>query len=202
MKIKVCGLKNPENMSSVDRCEVDYVGMIFYSKSKRFVENVMPPTFAERVGVFVNESKEIIDDMIKRYNLSVIQLHGSEKPEFCRLIKENGAKVIKAISIEDESDIELSYDYQNDDCCDFLLFDTKCKTYGGSGRQFDWSIVENYKGRKPFFISGGIGVENAGEIKKIRNENFYGVDLNSRFEIEPGIKNIPLLKKFIEEIRK
>jgi Phosphoribosylanthranilate isomerase len=200
MKVKVCGLKYPENIVAVDQCGVDYVGMIFYNMSKRRVTKILPETVSKRVGVFVNESASVIENRIKEHSISVVQLHGEETPDFCREIKNMGVEVIKAISIGDENDIMKCADYEKDNCV-IISFDTKCAGYGGSGKSFDWNIIEKYKGEKKFFISGGISNEDVVRIKAIKNNNLYGVDLNSRFEIEPGLKDIALIKEFIKELK-
>lgn len=197
MKIKVCGLKHPENIEAVAALQPDYAGFIFYDKTPRYAAGLPVnalqalPDSIQKTGVFVNESAENIDKLIAEYGFNAIQLHGDESPEFCAAFK-GGVTVIKAFGLSEDFDFEQLKDYANN--VDLFLFDTKTKIYGGSGKTFDWTILDQYKLDVPFFLSGGIGPENIVEVKNITHSQFYGVDLNSRFEIEPGLKNIEKLK--------
>ena len=201
MKIKVCGMRNAENIAALGKLSIDYMGLIFYEKSSRFVEDFIQtdlPNEIKKVGVFVNAEKDYILDKVNKYDLKVIQLHGSETPEFCDELKKY-IPIIKAFSIENVSDLEQATLYL--DVCDYFLFDTKTPQYGGSGQKFDWSILEHYKGTKPFFLSGGISEDDVKIIKKINHPAFEGIDLNSKFEIEPALKDITKLEKFINDIQ-
>lgn len=191
MKIKVCGMCDPRNIASVAALKPDFMGFIFYKKSPRYVGALSPetvrgiPASIKRVGVFVNEEITVIEKMVEEYGLDFVQLHGDESVEFCRALKEK-CGVIKATSIARAPLYE--------DVADYLLFDTPTPHYGGSGQRFDWSELQNYKGSTPFFLSGGIGVENGREVKAL---DVFAVDINSRFETQPGFKNVELLKDFM-----
>lgn len=202
MKLKVCGLKDPENIKQVAALKPDYMGFIFYRESKRFVGDdfVMPiiSTEIKKVGVFVNASASDIIDKIDEYKLDLIQLHGDERPEFCEVLN-HVIPVIKAFGIDESFDFKILESYKN--ACRYFLFDTKTKEYGGSGKQFDWTILEKYNNSLPFFLSGGIGLEEIGRLRienwKIGKLENFAVDVNSKFEIEPGIKDIKKIEKVI-----
>ena len=205
MLIKVCGMRDKDNIRAVENLDIYIMGFIFYNKSSRYFydggssENI--PHKCKRAGVFVNMDIDEIDDIAKEMQLNYIQLHGDETPSFCREVKERGYSVIKAFHIETEHDLSsIDKEYHNN--CDLLLFDTKCSGYGGSGKQFDWNILNNYAGPTPFFLSGGLGIENLDNVKNFKNKYFMGVDLNSKFESSPGIKEIKLLEQYITEIQK
>lgn len=207
MKIKVCGMKNPENILALAKLPIDYMGLIFYPKSPRYIQNLdssvlnILPDNIDRVGVFVNENIESVLEQINKYKLSVVQLHGSESIEYCYAIKAEfpNLSLIKAFNISEEADFLSTKEYEN--ACDFLLFDTKTSQHGGSGIKFDWSILNQYKGKLPFFLSGGISVEDVKAIKSISHPQLYALDLNSKFELEPGLKNIDLLVQFINQLK-
>ncbi|WP_165040171.1 phosphoribosylanthranilate isomerase [Dysgonomonas sp. ZJ709] len=206
MKIKVCGMKDPQNIEALGKLPVDFMGLIFYPKSPRYINdldpqvlNVLPKTI-ERVGVFVNEDIEVVSKQIAKYNLNKVQLHGQESAEYCSQCKSlSDVEVIKAFNVSEEKDFEQTKEYET--VCDYFLFDTKTKHHGGSGLKFDWSILEAYKGETPFLLSGGISVEDVENIKSLSLPKLYALDLNSKFETEPGIKDIPLIEKFIKELR-
>ncbi len=198
MKIKVCGLRDKENIKAVAALAPDYMGFIFYGLTPRFagdmpVENLdgIPSTLI-KTGVFVNETAENIKAAIDKYKFSAIQLHGSEGPDLCALFK-GQVKVIKAFGLSEDFDFEQLYAYA--DHVDFFLFDTKTKIHGGSGESFDWSILDKYELDIPFFLSGGLSLDNLDEVKHISHPQFYGVDLNSRFETAPAMKDIDKLEK-------
>jgi phosphoribosylanthranilate isomerase len=200
MKIKVCGMKYPDNIKELIRLPIDMLGLIFYKKSARYAGHLpagelpsIPPNI-QKAGVFVNASEEDIFAKIREYDLQIVQLHGYESPDFCRAIKNRGIKVIKAFQIEKMNDFEKCNLYEN--ACDCFLFDTKTPQYGGSGKKFDWGILSSYNGETPFLLSGGIGAEDAGTIRKIQHPKLFGVDLNSRFEMSPGKKDIEKLRAF------
>ena len=204
MLVKVCGMREPENIETVAQLGVDMMGFIFYPKSPRFASQSVARTAADknvcRVGVFVNESVELISDKIQLFDLNAVQLHGNESRELCeQLHEQNGLlKVIKAISVSTAGDIQKYKEYVG--AVDHFLFDTKCKTVGGSGQQFDWQVLENYDGDVPFILSGGIGPEDVERIRNFHHPKCIGIDLNSKFEMEPGLKDVEMLKTFLENI--
>ena len=204
MLVKVCGMREPENIEKVAQLGVDMMGFIFYPKSPRFASQSVARTAADknvcRVGVFVNESVELISDKIQLFDLNAVQLHGNESRELCeQLHEQNGLlKVIKAISVSTAGDIQKYKEYVG--AVDYFLFDTKCKTVGGSGQQFDWQVLENYDGDVPFILSGGIGPEDVERIRNFHHPKCIGIDLNSKFEMEPGLKDVEMLKTFLENI--
>lgn len=202
MIVKVCGMCDSQNIHDVARASADLIGMIFYDKSPRFV-NAVPdiPKEVKRIGVFVNDTVESITAKAHDYGLDMIQLHGNETPEFIRSLRAAlpGSGIIKAISISTADDLALCSQYE--DCADMLLFDTKCISAGGSGRQFSWSILNGYHGTLPFLLSGGIGPGDAPRIADFHHPMMVGVDINSRFETEPGIKDSEKIRKFIKKLR-
>ncbi len=201
MIIKVCGMKEEQNIHALDLLQPSYIGLIFYEKSPRFVgENEIPKTEAQKVGVFVNSSLDCIVAQANKYEFTHIQLHGHEPISLAESLFEKGFKIIKNFSISDEIDNDAMEAWQP--FCEYFLFDTKGKGWGGTGEKFDWRLLHDNKLETPFLLSGGIAFEDASEIKKIKHKAFAGIDLNSKFEIEPGIKNIEQLKIFIDEIRK
>jgi len=203
MIIKVCGMKHPDNISDLNKLPIDFMGLIFYEKSPRYIGNLNPEEVRikggkEGVGVFVNANETHIMQMANKYNLDLIQLHGNESPEFCKKLNET-MPVIKAFSIADASDFEQTKAYEG--LWGYFLFDTKTPQYGGSGQKFDWRILEEYKGNTPFLLSGGISIDDTEAIKQIKHPRFAGIDLNSRFEIKPGLKDINLLQQFINTLK-
>lgn len=198
-------MKYPENILEVGALLPDYMGFIFWEKSARYFDGEMPnlPKSIQKVGVFVDASLEEILDKIEKYDLQAIQLHGQESVEFCKDLKKNAPKlidVIKVFSILDTFDFRELKPFEN--ACDYFLFDTKGKLPGGNGTSFDWKVLENYPSTKPFFLSGGIGMEEIEGVKEILKTNLpiYAIDINSKFEIEPGLKNIERLKDLKIEI--
>ena len=202
MLLKICGLKDKENIEQIAALRPDFMGFVFYSPSKRFVGEGfnMPviPSEIKKVGVFVNAKADYIIEKIDRYKLDFIQLHGNESSSFCEVMS-HLVKVIKAFGMDEHFDFNVLNAYKN--VCEYFLFDTKTTEHGGSGKQFDWTLLEKYDNTVPFFLSGGIGLE---EIKEVQNLptgqagskfKVYCVDVNSKFEIEPGLKDIEKLKK-------
>ena len=191
--LKICGMKYPDNILEVSQLLPDYLGFIFYEKSSRYFDGKIPklPESIKKVGVFVNATYEEIISKIEKYNLDLIQLHGNETSEFCLKFKNLDNEIIKVFSVDDDFDFDNLEIY--DSACDYFLFDTKGKLHGGNGVTFNWQILEKYKSNKPLFLSGGIGIE---EIEKLKTLNLpiYAIDVNSKFETEPGLKNIELLK--------
>lgn len=202
MLVKVCGMRDGENIRLVENLSVDLMGFIFYSRSPRYV-NSLPeylPRSTGRVGVFVNEELRVIEDTIIRYGLTHVQLHGCETPSACEVLRRRGMQVIKAFSVSVPEDLMVTGRY--DGCCDFFLFDTSTSGYGGSGCSFDWGILQHYTGNVPFFIAGGIGENDAERVLDFRHPQFAGVDLNSRFEVSPGIKDIEKLDRIITKLKR
>jgi len=204
MKIKVCGLKEPGNIKAIAELMPDYMGFICYGPSPRFINNLpidvleTLPQSINKTGVFVNESAETIENLIDKYGFNTIQLHGNESPDLANSFR-NKVTVIKAFGLNSDFDFEQLKDYT--DKVDYFLFDTKTDLHGGSGKTFDWSILDKYKLNIPFFLSGGLSLDNLEEVKNIDHPQFYGVDLNSKFETSPGIKDIEKLKQAFELLK-
>ncbi|MCX2477416.1 phosphoribosylanthranilate isomerase [Pedobacter sp. MC2016-05] len=206
LKLKVCGMKFAANIASVAALQLDYLGFIFYEQSPRFISDVSAelikyvPHQIKTVGVFVNEDLEVVKKKVNLYQLKAVQLHGNESVEYCNELKEsfNSLEVIKAFGVEEEFDFSVLDVYEN--VVDFFLFDTKTKAHGGSGKTFDWKILENYKLNKPYFLSGGIDLEHAAAISKIENSRLYALDINSRFEIEAGVKDVQKIGEFFAKL--
>jgi len=201
MKVKVCGMKNPENMRVLAELPIDMMGMVFYEKSPRCVDerdadkiNALSLNIP-KVGVFVDATKGAIMNKVKQFGLQSVQLHGNESPEFCRELRKSGVKIIKAFQIKTSEDLNACLPYK--DCCDYFLFDTPTSKYGGSGNKFDWEILSAYSGTTPFILSGGILPEDAETIKQLDFPQLFAIDLNSRFEIAPGIKDIDSIRRFL-----
>lgn len=200
MKLKVCGMKYLENIQEVAGLKPDYLGFIFYDRSKRNFEGVIPkiPKGIKKTGVFVNEYLEILVSLAQEYQLEALQLHGDESVEFIQQVKEHLPKVeiIKVFGIKDSFDFSVLTPYE--DIVDYFLFDTKGKERGGNGITFNWKVLEDYSSTKPFFLSGGIGLEEVEAVKEIAKANLpiYAIDVNSKFETKPGFKAVGKLKKF------
>lgn len=201
MLVKVCGMRDPQNIEAIENMGANWMGFIFYTKSPRFVDTkpLYLPTKAKRVGVFVNEATDTIRYISEQYQLDIVQLHGSETPDECAELQEAELTVMKALQVKDKFPTALSKSYQQ--ACRYLLFDTQTKGYGGSGNKFDWHILADYHGDTPFLLSGGISADDAQSILKINHPQLVGVDINSRFETQPGIKNVALVQQFINQIR-
>ncbi|MBD1384981.1 phosphoribosylanthranilate isomerase [Mucilaginibacter rigui] len=203
MKIKICGLRDPENIKAVEALAPDYMGFICYDKSPRFIsgmeddELVNISTGITKVGVFVDEDADSISKLIYKYKFDAIQLHGNESPAFCDMFKHE-VQVIKAFGIDENFDFAKLDAYINH--VNYFLFDTKTPVHGGSGQIFDWEILNKYKLNVPFFLSGGLSADNLEEVKKITHPAFYGVDLNSKFELSPGLKDIDKLTQAFNTI--
>jgi phosphoribosylanthranilate isomerase len=206
IRVKVCGMTSADNVTEIAEAKPDYLGFIFFPGSKRYVgedpENRLFHNVAagiKRVGVFINEDNHKILNCSINKSLDMIQLHGVESPFSCLQLKSSGMIVVKAFSIGEKFNFENLFKYMPG--CDYFLFDTKSETPGGSGKKFNWNILEGYSLDKPFFLSGGIGPEDAGLIKTLSNRGLFAVDINSRFETVPGIKDPVVVKTFIEEIK-
>lgn len=204
MKIKICGLKHPENIAAVSGLKPDYMGFICYAPSQRYAADLHTDTLAAlpegvyKTAVFVNEDAETIAKLIDTYSFDAIQLHGNEDAEFCDQFI-NKVTVIKAFGIDEAFNFERLNPFIGH--VNYFLFDTKTAKHGGSGVAFDWSLLDNYKLDIPFFLSGGLSLDNLESVRAIQHPQFYGVDLNSKFETEPGLKDIDKLKMAFEILR-
>lgn len=202
MMVKVCGLKHEQNIREVIPLRPDAIGLIFHPESPRYVNTSFSEATLDamqmipyRVGVFVHQSIEEIPKILVTYQLNSVQLHGPYTPEDCENLKNRGLKIIKAIMIDKEIQ---SSDYQAySDCVDYLLFDTKGPQPGGNGIGYERDLLKNYQSKTPFLISGGIDLDEAMALRNFNHPAFAGIDINSKFEVEPGIKNIERLKKLL-----
>ena len=207
--VKVCGMRDADNIRQVEALGIDWMGFIFWPKSSRYVAE-MPsylPTKCKRVGVFVDASIGDVMTIAEQYQLDIIQLHGQESPSYItqlisHLSRLRNVKIIKAFNIATAIDFEATKRYE--DYVDYFLFDTKGKSVGGNGEKFDWSVLSSYKGQTPYLLSGGIGPDDAerlsSEFSPLYSKPCAGLDLNSRFESTPGYKNVDTLKAFIKEL--
>lgn len=197
-------MKYPENIQAVAALQPDFMGFIFYPKSPRYAEPLDLYTLnrllasIKKIGVFVNEELEKILAVVFKYRLDGVQLHGAENVEICKKLKDAGLIVLKAFPIAEAYNFNVTGNYEG--TCDYFLFDTKTDAYGGSGQKFDWTILNEYKGETPFLLSGGIAADDAEAILKIKHSKFAGIDLNSKFEVNPGMKNVELLEEFIASL--
>ena len=216
MRIKVCGMRNPENIEALAQLPIDFMGFIFYAKSPRYAgqkktEQWMSKKGREllskvaKVGVFVNAEIEDVVNRIHDFELDYIQLHGAESPEYCRELFDlwgfssiRKASIIKAFSIDEDFDFSSTAPFTS--YCKYFLFDTKGASFGGNGVQFDWQMLDQYQGVTPFFLSGGIGPDSVAAIHAVRHPQLAGIDINSKFETEPGEKDIPRIAQFITEL--
>ncbi len=204
--IKICGMKIPDNIRAVAALQPNFMGFIFYPKSPRYAEPLNITTLNElpasikKIGVFVNEDLENILTIATKYNLDGVQLHGNELESMCKELHKSGFIVIKAFPIAEAYNFKVTKKYEG--TCDYFLFDTKTDAYGGSGVKFNWGMLNEYVGETPFLLSGGIAADDSEGILKIEHPKFAGIDLNSKFELKPGEKNVELLRGFLKEIRK
>jgi phosphoribosylanthranilate isomerase len=227
--LKVCGMKYTENIKQVAALRPDYLGFIFYEKSKRNFEGIIPelPKSIKKVGVFVNEYLEIVVSLVEEYQLDAIQLHGDETDSYIQelksqlavrralfieenkhqkkqknkhLISDEKVEIIKVFGVKDAFNFDVLKPYL--ELVDYFLFDTKGKERGGNGTKFDWQVLEKYPFEKPFFLSGGIGLDDLEQLQIMAKSNLpiYAIDVNSKFETEPGVKRIEDLEKFKEKI--
>ncbi|MEZ4884598.1 MAG: phosphoribosylanthranilate isomerase [Chitinophagales bacterium] len=200
-------MKYADSIAAVAVLQPDYMGFIFYEKSKRFVgENfdaditVALPSMIQKVGVFVNADFDYITSKVAKYGLQCVQLHGGESPELCKRLQQIGIEVIKVFSVGEDFDFAELKVFEN--CCDYFLFDTKGKEHGGNGVTFNWEVLANYPSEKPFFLSGGIGLEELPLLSKLQLPQLYAVDVNSRFEVNPAVKDVSKLKKLTKQLKK
>ncbi len=193
-------MKYQDNIKQVAELQPDYLGFIFYEKSARNFDTIIPelPKSIKKVGVFVNADLDFVLEKVKIHNLQAVQLHGEESPEYCKKLQSKNIEIFKVFSIKDTFDFSVLKPYEG--IVDYFLFDTKGKLPGGNGYTFDWTILNNYPSTTPFFLSGGIGLNQKKDIKKFQQSEAskycYALDVNSKFEIEPGLKNIEDLKEF------
>jgi phosphoribosylanthranilate isomerase len=207
LKIKVCGMRESQNILALAELQPDFMGFIFYPKSARYTGDILEkeilkslPRSIQKTGVFVNESLEKVIDISKEYRLDFVQLHGNETVEFCEQLKKEVLKIIKVFSVDNSFDFSETIHFEN--FADYFLFDTKVEGgYGGHGKAFDWNILEEYKGRTPFLLAGGISLENLEDLGIIKNRNFVGIDVNSKFELSPANKDIEALKELFQKIK-
>lgn len=198
MKIKVCGMRENQNILALRELRPDYMGFIFFKGSKRFVnsfDKALIPALEgiKKTAVFVNAPMSQVQEVVTHFQFEAVQLHGQESPEYCAQLKENcGVELIKAFGIKDAVQWEEMSAYRAS--ADYFLFDTFTESHGGSGKVFNWGVLKEYPFSTPYFLSGGLGVEQVQKAYSLKDDRLYGVDLNSRFELEPGIKNIKLLE--------
>jgi phosphoribosylanthranilate isomerase len=202
LKIKVCGMRDRENILQIKELNPDYLGFIFYPNSPRYVEAIDKSVLSllqpiKKTAVFVNATLEEVKTTVKEYHFDAVQLHGNESPDYCNEVKKEDVEVIKAFGIHENFDWKLLEPYL--DVVDYFLFDTYTSAHGGSGKTFNWKVLKEYPFEKPYFLSGGIGPENVESALAIQDERLYGLDLNSKFEHSPGLKNIELLKTILKK---
>lgn len=202
MMIKVCGMRDEHNIRAVEHLDIDWMGFIFYPLSSRYVGEQLSylPEKVTRVGVFVNEQPEIVRKRSEQSRLQILQLHGKESPAYCRELKKQGYRVIKAFGIETDQPFPTENVQRYEGSCDYFLFDTKTPIHGGSGQKFNWELLNDYRGTIPFLISGGLSPGDAEVIKAFSHPQLMGVDLNSGFETSPAVKDTTLLQTFIEQL--
>ena len=198
MIVKVCGMRDEENIRQVEALGIDLMGFIFWPRSSRYVAERPSylPTRCKRVGVFVDEEIETLKRIADDYALDVIQLHGHETPAYVAQLQ--GRSVIKAFNVATAADFVQTKDYAG--LADCFLFDTKGKAVGGNGEKFDWSVLDDYTSDTPFLLSGGIGPDDAERVKAFRHPRCIGIDLNSRFELSPAFKDINKLQDFLNAL--
>lgn len=204
MIVKVCGMREAENIRAVEALGVDWMGFIFWEHSSRNIcqRPAYLPTRAKRVGVFVDAPLDVVCQHVETFGLDVVQLHGSESPAFLYDLRKALAGevlIVKAFSIATRDDLLQTSLYEG--LADYFLFDTKAQLVGGNGRKFDWTVLAHYDGSTPFLLSGGIGPDDASRLSAFSHPRLAGIDLNSRFEISPAQKNVELLKQFLYDIQ-
>lgn len=205
MQLKVCGLTDINQINVLSDLEIDRLGFIFYKKSPRYVGDKLSKedivkinSKVNKTGVFVNEEAHLIEDSIRKFKLDSVQLHGEESPGFCNELKIK-TEVIKTISIKNKDSFTEIEKYK--EACDYFLFDTYSEAYGGTGKKFDWSWLNYYELNTPFFLSGGIDITDITSIQAINHPYLIGIDVNSKFELDPGIKDITKIKQLIKLIK-
>lgn len=225
LTIKVCGMRDADNIRAVERLGIDWTGFVFWQGSPRYVSQIRSragiipdyssigespekggTVYPKRVGVFVDDMPQNIITRVVNYNLDIIQLHGSESPVMIDNLRRTigqdihaGIRIMKTVSVKDKEDVRRYKEYEGH--VDYFLFDTRTPLMGGSGDKFDWDVLEEYDGNVPFLLSGGIGPDDAERVRGFSHPQFLGIDLNSRFETEPAMKDVDKLRKFIEALR-
>jgi phosphoribosylanthranilate isomerase len=206
MKIKVCGMRDKENIEALMALKPDFMGFIFYPGSPRFAGDQLDkdlllsfPSEISKTGVFVTEDEDYILKQTETYQLQFVQLHGNAGPGLCRNLKDKGIGIIKAFSVDDQFDFDKTGEFKS--CSDYFLFDTKGDGYGGHGVSFNWEILHKYDQEIPFLLAGGINSDNIAGLALLKDTNILGIDVNSRFEISPGFKDIEALEKLFKIIR-
>ena len=198
-------MKHAANIAAVADLRPDYLGFICYEKSPRYISEVSAelikyvPQEIKTVGVFVDEDLEVVKSLIAKHYLKAVQLHGKESVTYCEELKKIGVEVVKAFGIHPDFDFSVLEAYEP--VVDYFLFDTQTPVHGGSGKVFDWTLLNHYQLNKPYFLSGGIDLGHAEQIKKIKDERLYAVDINSKFELEPGLKDVDKLNEFFKELK-
>jgi phosphoribosylanthranilate isomerase len=205
MLLKVCGLRESENIKQLNQLEIDLLGFIFYPPSPRYAADCLDADLLAqiakpKIGVFVNESNEKMLTLMGKFHFNYLQLHGNEEASQLKELQEKGIKLIKAFQINEAFDFTQLSKYQT--YCDYFVFDSANKNYGGSGEQFNWLQLKNYTLTIPFLLSGGLSADDILSIKKFQHPQLAGIDINSRFEIEPGLKNTELIAHFIHQLKK
>ena len=204
MKLKICGMKYHDNILKVAALKPNYLGFIFYDKSPRFVTEPLPEISKniKKVGVFVNSTIETIITIINNYDLQAVQLHGQETPEFCQKLQKKQIEIIKVFSIKDQFDFNQLSAFEN--LVDYFLFDTKGPNPGGNGYCFDWYILNQYNSKTPYFLSGGIGLDDIKSIQNFKNspaaQHCFAIDVNSKFELKPAYKDDVKLKQLMQQL--
>jgi phosphoribosylanthranilate isomerase len=206
MKVKVCGLKNRENIREIVSCKPDFLGFIFYPPSPRYVGERFDvrlmrsiPPYINKTGVFVNQDYETIVRLVEQYGLHFVQLHGDEDVSFAAALKAKRIAIIKAFRVDENFDFNNTEPFLSS--CEYFLFDTKSESYGGNGKKFNWQVLQRFSYKKPFFLSGGIAPGDADSIVALQHPSLLGVDLNSGFEISPGFKDVFKVNEFIKIIK-
>lgn len=201
MIVKVCGMRLAENIREVEAAGADWLGLIFFPRSPRFVTDkpAYLPSKAKRVGVFVNACENEIMEKAKTFGLNLVQLHGQEPPELCERLHAEGLEVIKVFSLKSVHDLQSVSAYEGK--ADFFLFDTPCLEFGGSGKVFDWTLLQSYSGSTPFLLSGGLRPESLDALLAFSHPRWVGIDLNSGFELAPGLKDTASLAAFIQTFK-
>ncbi len=194
-------MREAQNIRDVEALGIDWMGFIFWEKTKRNVAHKPDylPEKCKRVGVFVDADIDFIEQKQQDFGLNIIQLHGKESPEFCKMVKKRlGTTVMKAFSFKTAEDVAKTDEYEG--ACDYFLFDTPTPNAGGSGKTFDWSLLDSYKGSTPFILSGGIGIGSVEALKAFSHDKWAGIDVNSKFEVAPALKDAELLRSFFESL--
>lgn len=204
--IKVCGMRESASLTAVAELQPDFLGFIFYPKSSRYVGEELPaaalatlPTGIRKVGVFVDEATDVIRARVEEFGLDLVQLHGHETPFQCQELRTSGLAVIKAFSVGADFDFNQLLPYVGH--VDYFLFDTKGAQPGGNGTTFDWHLLEGYPFEVPYFLAGGLELAHAETLRNLRLPGLFALDLNSKFELQPGVKDAPLLGKMFAELR-